>query len=496
MSGKLGEGVLPGVLRDVYAGRRSGFLGFARDDESCGLHFVAGDIIRGEAGPTELKLGELLVAAGFLDRPALERALETQGRTGQRLGRILQEQGAVDAEEVAHALALQARVLLARILGWKGGAYVFQEVPDPGARDRPLTTTTGEIILEAVRLVRDRDSVRHALGDLDRTVLPAADPLLRFQRVHLNPTDGFVLSRVDGTCTAEEVIQLTPLPEAESMRSLLGLLSVGMVEMVGVVPRARLPEPDPHQALRDEIVAAFSSRHTRTDAEVLGVSPGATPAEVRAAYFRLAKRFHPDAHHHPRLNDLHDEIQAVFFRINAAFDALTRAKAPAAPRQAASEPPRAVASPVPPPPAPDPPVESRPAATAAELYGKAETDYGEGRYWEAVALLEQAVPMATGLLKSRSRLLLARICVKYPDRLKQAEKELQAVVQEDPEQVEAYVLLGSLYKQQGLAARAAGHFRKALQLNPRHRTAQAELLELAPAAPDDDPSVLKRLFRR
>jgi hypothetical protein len=336
--------------------------------------------------------------------------------------------------------------------------------------------------------------VRHALGALDRTVLPAADPLLRFQRVHLNPTDGFVLSRVDGTCTAEEVIQLTPLPEAESMRSLLGLLSVGMVETVGVVPRARLPEPDPHQALRDEILAAYSARHTQTDAEVLGVLPGATPAEVRAAYFRLAKRFHPDAQHHPRLHDLGEEIQAVFFRITAAFEALNRAKA-APPSPPAPEPSRTPPQAAPPAP-PAVPLDPPPAASAGELYRKAEADYGEGRYWEAVALLEEAVPLATSILKSKARLLLARICVKYPDRLKQAERELLAVVQEDPDQVEAYVLLGTLYKQQGLAARAAGHLRKALQLNPKHRTAQAELAELAPAEPDDDPSVLKRLFRR
>jgi tetratricopeptide (TPR) repeat protein len=493
MSGKLGEGVLPGVLRDVYAKRRSGFLGFARDDESCGLHFVNGHIVAGEAGRVELKVGEVMVARGLLDRGALERALEAQRRTAKRLGQILEEQGVLDAEAVEHGVALHLRLVLARVVEWKGGAYVFQEAPDAAATDHPLTTTTGDIILEAVRLVRDKSAVRHALGDLDRAILPASDPLLRFQRVTLTPGEGFLLSRVDGTCTAGEIIQLTPLPEAQASRSLLGLLCIGMVEPVGVVPRPHAaPQHDPQQQLRDEIQAAFAARHIRTDAEVLGVAPDAPPAEVRAAYFRLARRFHPDAHHHPRLNDLRDEIQALFFRINAAYEALSRPKAPPvpvanppspAPAKAAAVPPVAAAPVVPSPPA------------AADLYGKAEAAYGEGRYWEAVALLEEAIPLATGLLKSRARLLLARICLKYPDRAKQAEKELLAVVQDDPGQVESYVLLGGFYKQQGLRTRAAANYRKALELNPKHRTARAELDEVAPAEGEADPSVLKRLFK-
>jgi tetratricopeptide (TPR) repeat protein len=492
VSGKLGEGVLPGVLRGAYAGRRSGFLGFARGDESCGLHFVAGDIVCGEAGPTELRLGEVMVARGLLERPALERALDAQTRTAKRLGEILEDQGVLDPEELEHALALQIRVLLARVISWKGGAYFFQEIPDAAADDQPLTATTGEIILEAVRLVREQDAARHAFGNLDRIVLPATDPFLRFQRVTLTPTEGFVFSRIDGTCTVREVLQLIPLPEPESLRSLLGLLCVGMVELTGAVPAPRpVAGPDPAEALREEVLTAFAARHRRTDAEVLGVSPGAPPAEVRAAYFRLAKRFHPDAHHYARLNDLRSEIQAVFFRVNAAYEALSRPKEPVP--SAAARPAVAPAPPPAPAPVEVPAPEAAVQPIAGDLYRKAEEHYGEGRYWEAVGLLAETVPLASGLLKSKARLLLARICLKYPDRLKQAEKELQAVVQEDAEHVEAYVLLGSLYRQQGLTARAVAHYRKALELNPRHRVAQAELAELSPA-PEGGEGVLKRLF--
>ena len=64
------------------------------------------------------------------------------------------------------------------------------------------------MILEAVHGIQDPDVIRYALGDIDRVLALSTDPLLRFQNITLTPTDGFVLSRVDGTLSAREITQL------------------------------------------------------------------------------------------------------------------------------------------------------------------------------------------------------------------------------------------------------------------------------------------------
>ena len=75
--------------------------------------------------------------------------------------------------------------------------------------------------------------VRYSLGDTDRVLaLSAEDPLLRFQKLTLAPADGFVLSRVDGTRAPHEIVQMIPLPAEVVERSLLGLLSTGVIEYV------------------------------------------------------------------------------------------------------------------------------------------------------------------------------------------------------------------------------------------------------------------------
>jgi curved DNA-binding protein CbpA len=61
---------------------------------------------------------------------------------------------------------------------------------------------------------------------------------------------------------------------------------------------------------------------TRTHFEVLGIERGATEQQVKEAYFRLARRFHPDSHHDATLADLVDQLEAVFIRLGEAYEVL------------------------------------------------------------------------------------------------------------------------------------------------------------------------------
>jgi hypothetical protein len=54
---------------------------------------------------------------------------------------------------------------------------------------------------------------------------------------------------------------------------------------------------------------------------VLGVTPSATPEEIRAAYLALAARYHPDQHHG---NPLEELASARMAEINRAYALLSR----------------------------------------------------------------------------------------------------------------------------------------------------------------------------
>ncbi len=141
-----------------------------------------------------------------------------------------------------------------------------------------------------------------------------------------------------------------------------------------------------------------------------------------------------------------------------------------------------------------PPEPPEPYVTAEETLHQAQLLLSQARYWDAIQVLEAAVPqMEPRRHQHRGRILLARAYAKNPNWVRRAEETLQNVVREDPVNVDAHYELGVLYKAGGLAARAQAMFRRVVELRPDHREAAAEL------GPGDGPGgggLLKRLFGR
>ncbi len=558
MNGDLAEGVVPDLLREIYVGRRNGVLTLARGEERQSLSFRRGHIVNSRTNVLEERLGEMLVRKGLLSEADLARATEIVVRDGRRLGEVLLELGTIDASGLESAVARHVHEALARVFAWPDGTYAFEEEPEgEGGQELTLKVSTGDLILEAVQAVRDPDVVRYALGDMDRVLVLSNDPLLRFQKLTLSPADGFVLSRVDGVASAREIVQMIPLPSEETQKSLFGLLSTGVIEYAAVVRRTRapaapvpapvppapepapaaptpppppaplpaaLPSPEPAPAppepvdekaaeRRREILEAWDGLQSRTHFEVLGLSRSVGEVEVKEAYFRLAKRFHPDVHHGESLGDLRDKLEAVFIRLGEAYDVLRDPRRRGdyeerlgrqRPRPAAPEAPAGGVAPpeaAPPEPPRDPEEEAR---LAEEAVRQAAKLVEQEKYWDAIQKLEPAVDAAQGKARLRARVLLARCYVKNPKWAKSAETMLLAATREEPRAIEPWALLGAFYAEKGLRTRATAMYRKVLELNPDHEEAARYLAENAPPPepPEDEGGgeggggLLGRLFRK
>jgi curved DNA-binding protein CbpA len=567
MNGTAGEAVLPQLLGDIYLGRKSGILQLGGDRLS--LFFRDGRVLR----------------VGDVDNgspPALPGPTDTLSLRLDRIFRLLD----IAIESRPQPATTRDGVLSA--LRWSEPAPAFEEREPAATEDPALNLSIEEIIREAVRQLTDPALIRGLIGDFDRIlVLPGAPG----SDDALTPTDAYILSRVDGTLSAREVMGLIPLDPEEVERSLLGLLLTGVVETKTRPPRppaaatavhpvipvaAAAPpasaEPDatvelpaaasveaasavsvapklPARALtedqarevaarRREIVEAYEGLRSRTHFEILGISESANDQQVKEAYFRLAKRFHPDVHQDSELEDMKDHLEAVFMRLGSAYEVLrnplsrsnyastlsrrraleagmnvVRSIVTPGPAQSATPPPApvlpsGVRRPAPSsqaPPAASPPAGSSPATAeepglleSAENFWKADEDIhraerllAEEKFWDAIQLLNVAIPRMYGKKqKQKARILRAKAYVKNPNWMKRAEEELQAVLQEDPQSSDAYFTLGVLYKESGMNSRAITMLRKAIELNPQHKQAQAELSTLSSAA------LIRKLFGR
>ncbi len=488
-AGEIAQGVLPAVLRALYVERRTGLLHVTRGAERGSICFIGGSIVYGATNIKECHLGETLVRHGLLTQWDRERAAEMVTVTGRRLGQILLDLGLLDADGLDDALALQVREVLLTIFSWPDGSYAFEEQARESFRgyDKPLRLSTAEVILDAVWSVPDPDIIRFHLGDPDRVLALTSDPLLRLQSVALTPTDGFILSRVDGNLTAREVLSLAPVGRDEAERSLFGLLYIGMVLYLPPGTSGKRPAT---ASLRKHIIETHASFAMRDHYEVLGVAPDAPEAEILAAHLRLARLYHPDVHREPGLSDLKLALEALFARLSEAHRVLSDPAARAR-YDRRSEAPAAVAPQ--PPQAPEPQVVVDP-KQIEEMLDRAAEALGAGRQHEGFSLVDEALRGASGRLRRRARVLRAEARLKSGEGRRAAEAELKAAIDEDPGNAEAHCLLGTIYKAGGANALAAACFRKALALKPRYHEAQAELLSLQPATAAEGGGALRRLL--
>src|SRR5262245_122849 len=175
MQGALGEGVLPPLLRDLYVGRKTGYLYFSRPGHNCSVLFRDGHIVHASTDFAEDRLGEVLVLQGFVTREQAEEAAALVEAEKKRLGQILIEKGILPAERLEEGMALQVRQILYRTFSWADGTWRFEPLVSLKTKEATLKVSTGDMILEAVHRVRDADVVRRGIGDLDLPLGLSAD---------------------------------------------------------------------------------------------------------------------------------------------------------------------------------------------------------------------------------------------------------------------------------------------------------------------------------
>jgi hypothetical protein len=263
------------LLRQTFVARGSGELHLDCGYGRRGLFIREGHIVYAWSDVEGERLGEVFVRHGDVSQRDLDRALATAESGGFPLGSVLTDMGLVESAQLEEAVACHVRQILFSALDEPDCSPRFEAIeslPTEAATWDPATRlSTGQVLLEAARRLDDPAVVREAIGDPDRKLVLATDPLLCANQVALNPTDGFVLSRIDGTLSARELVGLIPLPAEETEKSLLGLLCAGAVDFAweepaehapppGATPEATSgapapPEPGPEQRLEETIAA-------------------------------------------------------------------------------------------------------------------------------------------------------------------------------------------------------------------------------------------------
>jgi serine/threonine protein kinase len=341
--GKLEEKPILFLLRRFYREHLSGSVTCINDNVVKVVHFNQGAVIFANSTLENERLGEMLVRTGRISSADFERATTIMKSRGIRFGSALVEMGAIPHDELKPLIIAQASNIIYSLFEWARGRYEVRH-EQPTEESVRISLSTADIIFEGLRRMKNIDLVKIWLGDFKRKLSTTSDPLLLYQAINLNPKEAFIVSRIDSMMSIEEILSMGGLPEAETLKTLCGLLAVGILEWVDA-ETSRTSKPPvavakvlsgPQSLPSDfdiqtaatfcyEVENLLRGINNANYYALLGIERGASEEEIRDAYARMAKKFHPDRHAQlANYNfSLRAELEKIFAHLSEAHKILS-----------------------------------------------------------------------------------------------------------------------------------------------------------------------------
>ncbi len=423
-----------------------------------------------------------MVEDRVLDEATARAAAEQAREAGLKLGAFLLRQGFPPPDVLARTMTRHVRGLLDDTAAWKGATYRFERgIPDLGGEPLADLPVAAWLLESSSSLMRGRpEDLRARIGPPGARIEIVDAARKRLDGVALDAVTRFALDACDGTRTLRALEESTQ-DGVSLLQRLYTLVLLGVAR-----PKEETAGAGVRAVSREEAEArlAQAQSSTATHYLVLGVNNDATPDQIRAGYYELARRFHPDRFRSGLLQDLLPQIEAYFAKVTEAYNTLSEpiARAEYDERLAGTRPPE------------DEPKKDA-AYLARENYAKARVLIDRRQYQDAVTFLENAIDLD---VKTPYLLELGRLLTRNPRQRQEALGHLRQATTLDPTHAPSWTALGELYARLDRPDQARDAFEKALHWDPTNGEAADGLARLggkdAPGGKDEGKGLFGGLF--
>lgn len=499
MNGHIRERPLAELIREINAARLSGALRLARERVQAVVYAEAGALVFARSNLRVHRLAICLHRWGVMAEDKLS-AHVTEYMSDAEASAALIAAGALNEDALSKLYARQATDVLRPFLLWTEGEWSF----DPRARlgeNVRCKLEVQQLLLEAARQL-PADYVAARINADAEIISPVKEHPAHIQ---LQPLEGFVLSRVETPVALGELLAVSGLPEEQTRQCVYALALGGFLVRAGwpvsllsahvqsgaadkatapaagvvaaakdeaepVAAKADAP-PDP----RDEINALFALVYDADHYRILGIERTAESAEIKRAYYALAKRFHPDRFQRDTDASVRSQIETAFTKITKAYETLSNATA-----RTAYDLKLGMQS--------DAANLSKSSAAASATAHLSREERAADSFKQGLAALKQGnLSAALRLLGDAARLApqQPRYHAFYGSALArdvrtrhQAEAALQTAIKLDDRDPDYRVMLSELLRAIGQTLRAERELERALALDPNHDAARRQLNSL------------------
>lgn len=510
LNGRLRNHSLAELIIEIAKANLNGSLRLENAERKAVFYFDGGELVFAASNARQHRLFEILLRENKITKAQLTAIKDFTNDL--ELKEALAAQNIFSKAEVDALLTAQITEILQTALNWLDGEWIFSPLVRIRNNVR-YRIDLRSLLFDHARNLPDAVFINKFKSLDERFILKPAAPA----NISLLPQEAFVLSRFDrGFLTIDQIINLSGLSETQTFRTLYTLWLGGFLirqdwnavftdektyaiqsakltlkkeqparQPAGDMARFRAAQPSENKTVEntEEIeqqeegvsLEKYLEQVENADShyETLGISMQASSADVKAAYFALAKRFHPDLYQRKVNAEEHARIQQVFTELAHAYDVLRtqdsrevydyklrkRLEAGSIKTKKAS------ASPV--------GSKQTQIEQAADNFEQGFTYLVQEDFEQAIPYLARAVHLAAD--NARYHAYYGKALASDQKTFRQAETELQAAIKLEGDNTEYRYMLAELYVNIGLIKRAEGELNRLLAIKPNHNEARSLL---------------------
>jgi len=334
ISGNLRYFPFTDIILDLQRSEKTGILEISNGPICKKIYIKNGDMIFAESNHAYDNLGEILLRAGRITLEQFNRAADIMEKAGISDGKAYVELGYLNPKELPLRVMYQVEEIILNLFQWEFGNFRFIETPQASEEAQALKLSAANLIYKGIKRINNFTYIKNGCPSMDAILDYSADPMNLFQDMKLEEKEREILFLIDGKRTIEQILSLSPLDNFKTMQTLYGLLSARIIEVKEGGPTVdeihkealRKPEVEVDPLFAEKVEALNNRLNTTNYYDLLDIKKSATPDEIRVAYYRKTREFHPDKHFHQPSENMKNKLNTICSALTKAYKTLSDAE--------------------------------------------------------------------------------------------------------------------------------------------------------------------------